>query len=204
MQVWNMLHAAYWNTGRKKSPKIRYLHTITQPCWATYRQSEKKLVKQQYLRHVSSQYGELQPTSGWNRFVSLGTPANLNGFRVMASLLQRRRSTEVNQTLHDVWPSPRLVHYICIFGGSCPVTEFYQVQNSLSIQVLRSPIFAALLHGTRVVGVSQTAALSRGRHLYSAGWPSRWALALILVLHTLLSNANWQFDCEFEVCIQVI
>jgi len=28
--------------------------------------------------------------------------------------------------------------------------------NSLCVQVLRSPIFAALLHGTRVVGVSQT------------------------------------------------
>jgi len=29
------------------------------------------------------------------------------------------------------------------------------------------------------VGVSQTAALNRGRHLYSAGRPSRWALAHI-------------------------
>jgi len=32
-----------------------------------------------------------------------------------------------------------------------------------------------------VVGVSQTAALNRGRRLYSAGRPSRWALAHILV-----------------------
>jgi len=32
---------------------------------------------------------------------------------------------------------------------------------------------AALLHGTLVVGVSQTAALNRERHLYSAGRPSR-------------------------------
>jgi len=38
---------------------------------------------------------------------------------------------------------------------------------------------AALLHGTLVVGVSQTAAFNRGRHLYSAGRPSRWALAHI-------------------------
>ena len=42
-------------------------------------------------------------------------------------------------------------------------------------------VLAALRHGTLVVGVSQTAALNRGRHLYSAGWPSRWALAHILV-----------------------
>jgi len=40
-------------------------------------------------------------------------------------------------------------------------------------------VLAALLHGTLVVGVSQTAALNRGRHLYSAGQPSRWALAHI-------------------------
>ena len=34
-----------------------------------------------------------------------GTPTNFNGFRVLAALLQRRRSTEANhQTLHDVWP----------------------------------------------------------------------------------------------------
>ena len=65
------------------------------------------------------------------------TPANFNGFRILAALLQRRRSTEANQTLHDLWPSPGLVHYLFIFG-SCPV------------QVLRSPILTALLHGTRL------------------------------------------------------
>jgi len=42
-------------------------------------------------------------------------------------------------------------------------------------------VLAALLHDTLVVVVSQTAALNRGRHLYSAGQPSRWALAHILV-----------------------
>jgi len=39
-------------------------------------------------------------------------------------------------------------------------------------------VLAALLHGTLVVGVSQTLRRWRGRHLY---WgPSRWALAHIL------------------------
>jgi len=41
-------------------------------------------------------------------------------------------------------------------------------------------VLAALLH-------SQTVALNRGRHLYSAGRPSRWALAHILVLHNSCS-----------------
>ena len=40
-------------------------------------------------------------------------------------------------------------------------------------------VMAALLHGTLVVGVSQTAAFNRGRHLYSSGRPSGWALAHI-------------------------
>jgi len=52
-----------------------------------------------------SQYGELVPTSGWDRLASFGTPANFNGFRVLASLLQRRCSTEINRTLYCVWPS---------------------------------------------------------------------------------------------------
>ena len=40
-------------------------------------------------------------------------------------------------------------------------------------------VLAALLHGTLVVGVSQTATLNRGHHLYSAGRPSHWALTHI-------------------------
>ena len=46
--------------------------------------------------------------------------------------------------------------YIHISGGSCPLTEFCPVQNSLCIKVLHSPILAALLHGTPAAGVSKT------------------------------------------------
>jgi len=53
-----------------------------------------------------------------------GTPANFNGFRVLASLPHRLRSPEANQTLHDVWPFPGMVHYIYIFGGCCPLRDF--------------------------------------------------------------------------------
>jgi len=112
-----------------------------------------------------------------------GTPANFNGFRVLASLLQRRRSMESNQTLRDVWPSPARLHYIYIFGGCCPVTEFYQVQNSLCVlQVLRCPIGIVTVRHSSSGREPNFAALSTGRHLYSAGRPSRWALAHILVV----------------------
>jgi len=59
MQVWNVLHAARWNTGRKKSPKNRHLRTITQLCRAVASQlrhvsTMEKILKQQYLLHMSS------------------------------------------------------------------------------------------------------------------------------------------------------
>ena len=85
-----------------------------------------------------------------------GTRANFNGFRILASLQQRRRSMEANQTLHDVWPSPGLVHYIYIFRESCPVTEFCQVRNSLCIPSLVLCCWQRYCNGTRVVGISQT------------------------------------------------
>jgi len=43
--------------------------------WDTYQQSEIKLVKQQCLPHMSSQYRELWPTGGWDLLASLGHPS---------------------------------------------------------------------------------------------------------------------------------
>jgi len=85
-----------------------------------------------------------------------GTPGNFNGFRMLASLLQRRRSTEVKQTLRDVWPSLGLV--VCTlyihFRKLLPLREFCNVQNSLYVQV--NCVLLYWQHGTRVVDVSQT------------------------------------------------
>jgi len=43
------------------------------------------------------------------------------------------------------------------------------------------------------------AALSRGRHLYSAGWPSCWALAHILVSERMLSPVRLSSVCLSSV-----
>jgi len=134
---------------------------------------------------MSSQYGELRSTNGWDRFGCLGHPSE---FQRVSHLSFVTAATSLNGSQPNfAWclAISWLVHYIYIFGDSCPITEFCQVQNSLCVQVLRSPILAPLLHGTRVVGIRQTAALSRGCHLYLAGWPSHWALAHILVLSQL-------------------
>jgi len=87
-------------TGRKNRKKIRHLGTIAQVCRAvssqgTYRQSEK-VVKQQYLLQMSPQYGELRPDIGPGVW---GTPANFNGFRVLAALLHSPLVVGVSQTL---------------------------------------------------------------------------------------------------------
>ena len=71
--------------------------------------------------------------------------------------------------------------YIGFFlgGGSClgAPTEFCQVQNSLCVQVLHSPILAALLYGTWGVGVSET--LRRGIFTRQSGHRVRhWAVEL--------------------------
>ena len=123
------------NAGHKKSSKICRLGTIAQLRWAISSQlrhvsrTRKELVKQQYLHHMFSQYGELLLTGGWDRFVSLGHPANFNGFLHLGSITARYLSSG------------------------------------------RQPNFAAL---------------NRGRHLYSTGRPSRWALAHIVVGEVLL------------------
>ena len=116
------------NTGHKNDAKNRYLGTIPQLCRAISSQLRhvstigKKIVKQQYLLHMSPQYGGLRPTSGWDRFGSLGHRSYFQRLPRLGIVTARQSSSE------------------------------------------RQPNFAAL---------------NRGRHLCSAGRPSRWALAHI-------------------------
>jgi len=121
-----VLHAA--NTGRKndakKSPSGHHPTPLSGHIFATEAciDSRKKLVKQQYLLHMSSQYGELRPTSGWDLLAGLGHPIIFQWVSRLGSVTARQSSSE------------------------------------------RQPNYAAL---------------NRGRHLCSAGRPSRWALAHI-------------------------
>ena len=92
------------NAGRKYSPKNRHLRTIVQLCRAVFSQIRhistigKKLIKQQYLLQMSPQYGELRPLAAEINPVVWGTPANFNGFRVLAALLHGSQ-VSVSQTL---------------------------------------------------------------------------------------------------------
>jgi len=69
------------NTGHKKLPSGQIHTTLSGYIFATKAcidNWKKKLVKQQYLLHISSQYAELWPTSGWDLLASWGTSANFN------------------------------------------------------------------------------------------------------------------------------
>ena len=119
--------------------KNRHLGTIALLCRAISSQLRhvstigKKLVKQRYVLHMSPQYGELRPTSSWDRSSSLRHPCKFQGLSRLGSVTSRHL----------------------------------------------------------VVGVSQTAALNRACHLCSAGRPSRWALAHILV-------------CVWNICMKYL
>jgi len=71
--------------------------------------NRKKRVKQQYLFYCPHNMVNFSLLAAVIISLVWGTPANFNDFRVLASLLQRHRSTEASQTLHNVWPLPGLV-----------------------------------------------------------------------------------------------
>jgi len=129
------------NAGCKKSSKSHHLRTIPQLCRAISSQ----------LRHVSTTGKNLLSSN-----ISYTCPHNMVNFGPLAA-----------EIVSLVWGTP------ANFNG------FH--------------VLAALLHGTLVVSVSQTAALNRGRHLYSAGWPSRWALAHILVFFLFITIFKYIF-----------
>jgi len=192
MQVWNVLQAARWKYRMQKN---RHLCTIAQLCWAISSQLRhvstigKKLLDSNIsctCPHNMANFGPLAAEIG---LPVRGIPANFNGFSVLASLLHLRR-TKVNQTLHDVW---------CVIGWYIIYTFFWALPPWRNFSRSRCNIyfaskFCVILHWQRyctaldlwvwvkLCGMLQGMQLRNFRHVYSAGRPSRWALAHILVL----------------------
>jgi len=83
------------NTGCKKSPS-RHHRTILSGCiFATKAciDNRKKIVKQQYLSRMSSQYGELRPTSSCDWLVGLGHPSKFQRVSHLGRITARRSSS---------------------------------------------------------------------------------------------------------------
>ena len=165
---------------RAKSLQLRHVSTIG-----------KKHVKQQYL-HMSSQYGELRPTSDISVY-QFGAPLQIStGF----ASWQRYCSDVVH------WRPTKLCTmfgrllgcYIIYFvrgllssNGISPSAKF-TLRPSLAFSCIGMQRYCTAVQqwaSAKLCGVVQGMELRnfrRGRHLYSAGRPSRWAPAHILVL----------------------
>jgi len=159
------------NTGRKKSLKICHLGTIAQLHRAVFFATKirstigKKLSNSNISSTMSCPHNmaNVSPLTAEIGLPVWVTPSNFNGFRVLAAFIVRYCSDVAHRRptkLRTMFGRLLGCYTIHIFGGSCPLTEFCQVQNSLYVQVLRSPILVALLHGIPAAGVSQT--LRRG------------------------------------------
>jgi len=116
----------------------------------------KKLVKQQYLPHMSSQYGELRPTSGWDRFGCLGHPSE---FQQVSRLGSVTAATSLNgsqpnfaRSLALSWAGTLYIHFRGILprNGILPGAKF-TLRPSLALSYIDSVIAR---HSSR--GVSQT------------------------------------------------
>ena len=105
MQVWNLLHAARWKCRtqkcHQKSPSGHHRTTLSGYIFATKARidNRKKLVKQRYVLHMSPQYGELRPTSGWDPSGSLRHPCKVQRVSHLGSVTARHLVVGVSQTL---------------------------------------------------------------------------------------------------------
>jgi len=102
MQVWNVLHAARWKYRTQKiaicPPSYNFVGLYLRN-EGTYRQSEKNLLSSDISSrcpHNMVNFSLLAAEIGWRLW---GTPANFNGFHVLAALLHGSQVVGVSQTL---------------------------------------------------------------------------------------------------------
>jgi len=130
-------------------------------------------------------YGELRPTSGWDRLVGLGHPSKFQWQR-LSRLSFVTAATSINESQPNFarclvvsWSGRLFIHFRRLLprNGILPGAKFTLRPPSLALSYIGSVAARHLSSGSE----PNCAALSTRRHLYSAGRPSRWALAHILV-----------------------
>ena len=102
MQVWNVLHATRWKYRMQKIAILAPSHNFVGlylRSWGMYQQSEKTLLNNDtastYPRNTVN-FGLLTAEICWRVWC---TPANFNGFRVLAALLHDTLVVGISQTL---------------------------------------------------------------------------------------------------------
>jgi len=148
--------------------------------------NQKKFVKDQYVLHMFSQYGELRSTNCWDRFRSLEHPSKFQslshlGFVTAPTLLNggqpnlaRCLAISCGGTVH--------IHF---WGLLAPHAILPGAKFTLRPSLVFSYICSVTARHSSIECQPNFAAFSSGRHLYSAGRQSRWASAHILVFITL-------------------
>ena len=117
-----MLHAARWKRRTQniaKMPSAHHRTTLSGDIFATKSRidNRKKLLNSNIFSRCFDNIANSGPLTDDMGCRVWSTSANFKRFRVLALLLQQPRSPEGDQTLHDAWPSPRLVHYLYIFSN---------------------------------------------------------------------------------------
>jgi len=137
---------------------------------------------------MSSQYGELRTTSSWERFGCLG---HLSKFQRVSHLGFVTAATSLNgsqpnfaRCLAVSWAGTLYIHFWRLLPRNriLPGAKF-----TLRLSFALSYIGSVTARHSSSGHQTNFAALSRGRHLYSTGQPSRWALAHIVVLFYMIN-----------------
>jgi len=188
MQVWNVLHVARCKYRMQKIvknlPSRHHRTTLSGYIFETKARidNRKTIVKQQYLLHVSPQYGELLPTSSWDRSGSLGHPSK---FQRVLHLGSVTAATSLNKS------QPNFARCLAVSWAGTLHVHFWRYWILPRAKfTLHPPSLAHSYFGSVTAWHLSSAyepnfvALSTGRQLYSAGRPSRWALTHILVFYS--------------------
>jgi len=121
-----VLLAARCKYGMQKVSKNRHLGTIAQLCRAislqlgTYRQSEKNLLSSNISSTCPHNMVNFLPLAAEIILLVWGTPANFNGFRVLAALLHGTLVVGVSQTLRREQKAPSICGRAAITLGIRP------------------------------------------------------------------------------------
>jgi len=115
---------------RQKSPPGHYATTLSRYIFATKAcvDNRKKIVKQQKLLYMSPQYGQLRPTSGWDRFINLERRRQFQRVLCFGTVTAghsntgRHRNCGAEQTMPPVFGRAPIMfgirpHFYFFFGG---------------------------------------------------------------------------------------
>jgi len=178
-----VLHPARWKyrtqkiaqLGRAISSQLRHVSTIGKKTCQT-------AIPPPYVLYVLTIWWTIRPTSGWDPLESLGHPNKFQWFSHLSFVTVVTSFTGGQPNFARCWTVSCAGTLYIHFRGLLPHNRIlpdakFTLHSSLALSYIGSVTARHSSSGHQ----PNFAVLSRGRHLYSTGRPSRWALAHILV-----------------------